>query len=66
MLMDRETLLAHRDRWGTEERPARSALTRLTAEEADLYAELVSRGRVGGAGAVGAGADRLGAGAGAV
>jgi hypothetical protein len=32
----------HRDRWGTEERPARSALTRLTEEEAALYVELVS------------------------
>ena len=42
VLMDRETLLAHRDRWDTEERPARSALTRLTEEEAALYAELVS------------------------
>jgi hypothetical protein len=44
LLMDRETLLAHRDRWGTEDRPARSALTRLTAEEGDLYAELVGDG----------------------
>lgn len=42
VLMDRETLLAHRDRWGTEERPACSALTRLTAEEQDLYADLVA------------------------
>ncbi|MCB0923433.1 MAG: hypothetical protein KDB50_02635 [Mycobacterium sp.] len=44
VLMDRETLLAHRDRWGTEDRPARSVLTRLTAEEADLYADLVGDG----------------------
>ena len=44
VLMDRETLLAHRDRWVTEDRPARSPLTRLTAEERDLYAELVEGG----------------------
>ena len=42
VLMDRQTLLAHRDRWGTEDRPACSALTRLTAEEQDLYADLVA------------------------
>lgn len=41
VLMDRETLLAHRDRWVVEERPAVSALTRLEAEEAALYADLV-------------------------
>ena len=44
VLMDRETLLAHRDRWGSEDRPARSALTRLTRlteDEAALYADLV-------------------------
>lgn len=40
-LMDRETLMAHRDRWVTEDRPARSALRRLTAEEQALYSELV-------------------------
>jgi len=39
--MDRETLLAHRDRWGTEERPASSVLTRLTPPEFSLYSELV-------------------------
>jgi hypothetical protein len=44
VLMDRETLLAHRDRWGREDRPARSALTRLTACEQELYAELVEGG----------------------
>ena len=44
VLMDRETLMAHRDRWVTEDRPARSPLTRLTAEERDLYAELVEGG----------------------
>lgn len=41
VLMGRETLLAHRDRWVTEDRPARSALTRLTADEQELYADLV-------------------------
>lgn len=44
VLMDRETLLAHRDRWVTEERPATSSLTRLTPEEQDLYLELVGGG----------------------
>nr|WP_308206437.1 DUF2220 domain-containing protein [Mycobacterium yunnanensis] len=44
VLMDRETLLAHRDRWGSEDRPARSILTRLTPAEHDLYAELVEDG----------------------
>ncbi|MFT4087532.1 MAG: DUF2220 family protein [Gordonia sp. (in: high G+C Gram-positive bacteria)] len=42
VLMDRETLLAHRQRWGREDRPARSTLTRLTDDEQRLYAELVS------------------------
>ncbi|OBK27431.1 hypothetical protein A5634_23295 [Mycobacterium asiaticum] len=41
VLMDRQTLLAHRDRWVTEDRPAKSLLTRLTSDEQDLYAELV-------------------------
>lgn len=41
VLMDRGTLLAHRDRWSSEHRPARSVLTRLTADEADLYRDLV-------------------------
>jgi hypothetical protein len=41
VLMDRETLLAHRDRWVVEDRPARSALTRLTPEEQDVYTELL-------------------------
>ncbi len=44
VLMDRETLLAHRDRWVTEDRPATSVLTRLTPDEQGLYAELVSDG----------------------
>lgn len=41
VLMDRETLLRHRDRWVTEDRPARSALTRLTVDELGLYTDLV-------------------------
>lgn len=42
VLMDRETLLAHRDRWGTEDRPTAAALIRLTADERDLYYDLVT------------------------
>lgn len=42
VLMDRATLLSHRDRWGTENSPAHSQLTRLTHAEADLYQDLVS------------------------
>ncbi|MDN5764951.1 MAG: DUF2220 family protein [Humibacillus sp.] len=41
-LMDRETLLAHRDRWGTEGTPTRAALRHLTDDEADLFSDLVS------------------------
>lgn len=41
VLMDRDTLLAHRDRWVTEDRPAKSALPRLTSDEQALYSELV-------------------------
>ncbi len=41
VLMDRNTLDAHRDRWVTEDRPASSDLTRLTPAEHDLYADLV-------------------------
>ena len=44
VLMDRDTLLAHRDRWVTEDRPAKSALTRLTSDEQALYSELVEDG----------------------
>ncbi|MFJ6001705.1 Wadjet anti-phage system protein JetD domain-containing protein [Arthrobacter sp. NPDC092385] len=40
MLMDEETLLAHRDRWGTEPTPSRVDLTRLTAAEAEMYRAL--------------------------
>lgn len=42
VLMDRETLLAHRDHWGSEDRPTHAALTRLTADEYALYSELVA------------------------
>jgi hypothetical protein len=44
VMMDRETLLAHRDRWVSEDRPATSTLTRLTPDERDLYVELVEGG----------------------
>ena len=44
VLMDRETLLAHRDRWVTEDRPAKSVLTRLTSDEQDLYSDLIGDG----------------------
>lgn len=44
VLMDCNTLLTHRDRWGTEDRPARSALTRLTSAEHSLYTDLVEGG----------------------
>lgn len=44
VLMDRDTLLTHRDRWGTEDSPARSLLTRLTSEEHRLYTDLVEGG----------------------
>lgn len=41
-LMDRETLLAHRDRWVPERSPTRARLDRLTAEERELFGDLVS------------------------
>ena len=40
VLMDEETLLAHRDVWGHEPSPSRAALTRLTPEERALYEAL--------------------------
>lgn len=40
-LMDRRTLLAHEDRWGTEPAPTRARLERLTPAEGDVYADLV-------------------------
>lgn len=42
VLMDRETLQTHRDRWVTEDRPTAASLTRLTSEELDLYHDLVA------------------------
>lgn len=41
VLMDRQTLLAHHDRWVTEDRPATSVLSRLTLDEQSLYTDLV-------------------------
>ena len=41
VLMDRLTLLEHRDRWGREDRPTSAQLTRLVPEEATLYHDLV-------------------------
>lgn len=41
-LMDRETLLAHRERWGHETSPTSAQLTRLNPEESALYADLVT------------------------
>ncbi|HMR50663.1 MAG TPA: DUF2220 domain-containing protein [Arachnia sp.] len=42
LLMDLETLLAHRDRWGAEPQPTAAALDRLTVEEDELYRALVA------------------------
>ena len=42
LLMDRETLMAHRDRWVAEASPAVSRIDRLTADEQDLYQDLVT------------------------
>lgn len=39
-LMDRQTLLAHRELWGTEESQERRDLTRLTSEEGSLFDDL--------------------------
>ena len=41
ILMDRETLLAHRSQWVEEEAPTHRALPYLTPEEAALYRDLV-------------------------
>lgn len=40
LMMDSETLLAHRDYWGAEEKPTRRELHRLTAEELAVYNDL--------------------------
>ncbi len=42
VLMDRDTLLAHRERWGTEPTPTSAALTRLSPDEAAVYNDLVT------------------------
>lgn len=42
VLMDRRTLVAHRDRWVLEPRPTSASLTRLRADEAALYDDLVA------------------------
>jgi hypothetical protein len=41
-LMDRETLLEHRERWVTEPTPTSARLARLDSDESALYADLVS------------------------
>ena len=41
ILMDRDTLVAHRLHWGQEPQPSRGELTRLTAEEQLLYDDLL-------------------------
>lgn len=40
VLMDRSTLVDHRDRWGSEPTPLRADLPLLTAAERDLYSDL--------------------------
>ena len=42
MLMDRATLLDHRDHWTTEPSPTAAVLDRLDRAESALYADLVS------------------------
>lgn len=42
VLMDRATLLAHRERWGHDPTPTSARLTRLTTDEAALYEDLVT------------------------
>ncbi|MGW0432896.1 Wadjet anti-phage system protein JetD domain-containing protein [Micromonospora sp. NPDC003197] len=42
VLMDRETLLAHRVHWGSEPTPVRADLVHLRPDEAELYAELLA------------------------
>lgn len=41
-LMDAQTLLAHRDRWGSEPSPTSASLPRLTRAEAAVYSDLVT------------------------
>jgi hypothetical protein len=42
LLMDRETMVAHRDRWVAEASPTAARLDRLTGEEQALYQDLVT------------------------
>jgi hypothetical protein len=42
MLMDRATLLAHRDQWVTEPRPTAAVLDLLDTEESELYRDLAN------------------------
>lgn len=42
MLMDRATLLDHRDHWATEPSPTAAVLEFLDRDESDLYADLIS------------------------
>lgn len=42
VLMDRETLMAHRELWVEDPKPTRAALPQLTSEEAKVYAALTS------------------------
>lgn len=42
VLMDRATLLRHRERWGQEPRPTVARLRHLSPDEAALYEDLVS------------------------
>ncbi len=41
-LMDRQTLVEHRDRWGREPAPTAARLDRLTPDEGALYVDLVA------------------------
>jgi hypothetical protein len=41
-LMDRDTLLAHRERWGHEASPTTAGLNNLTADERAVYEDLVT------------------------
>lgn len=41
VLMDRDTLLSHRERWGTEDSPTSARLRHLAADERALYTDLV-------------------------
>ena len=46
VMMDRDTLLAHSERWGTEMTPTNAVLDRLTKVESTIYEDLVT-GRYG-------------------